>query len=54
MGPADPVYFASPAEFRCWLQRHGASARELAVGATMDEAQAQALAREVLGAKGAP
>jgi len=32
MDPADPVYFASPAAFRRWLQRHGASARELAVG----------------------
>lgn len=29
---AEPLYFASPAEFRDWLARHGATADELIVG----------------------
>jgi len=28
----DPVFFASPAEFRAWLERHHHTARELSVG----------------------
>ena len=28
----DPVYFASPAEFRAWLEAHHATADELWVG----------------------
>lgn len=30
--PIEPVYFATPAEFRAWLQEHHATARELWVG----------------------
>ncbi len=29
---AAPVFFATPAEFRTWLRRHGATATELVVG----------------------
>lgn len=30
--PAAPVFFATPAAFRAWLRRHGATATELVVG----------------------
>ena len=28
----EPTFFASPAEFRAWLERHHATERELLVG----------------------
>ncbi|MBM4186310.1 MAG: bacteriocin-protection protein [Gemmatimonadetes bacterium] len=30
--PAEPTFFATPARFRAWLERHHGSARELTVG----------------------
>ena len=30
--PVEPTFFATPAEMRAWLARHGATARELLVG----------------------
>jgi hypothetical protein len=32
MSPMRPKFFASPSEFRAWLEKHHATAKELLVG----------------------